>query len=217
MRAVTSIAAVALLVSSATSTRVARADAVDPPPSCPSGETGVTDHGGGRCMKDPPKNCPPGWTGALGGTCIVHQCTSDAQCDGGTCREQSVCMKQYFRPNYGAAPASRGDTRLAALGPLPAEVGPPIADWAAESFCGAGNPCSGADHRCEPRKVCLPRGATAAAVVAPAADGSFPPPPSRGCAACAAGGERADAPLAIATWAVGLGLVAWRRRRTRRG
>jgi hypothetical protein len=207
--------ALAALAATAVGPRAALADAVGPPPSCGWGETGVSDHGGGKCLKNAPTNCEPGWQGALGGTCIVHECSDDSTCGAGkTCREQSVCVKKYFRPNYGASPAARGDTRLVAFGPPPMEVGPPIEAWAAHAFCGPTTSCSGSDLRCEPRKVCLPTGVPAAVAMVPEADGAVRPP--RGCGGCALA-DRDASPLALAAAIAALTATMWRRGARGRG
>lgn len=201
--------AVAAMAAMSLAPRHARADVVDPPPSCGWGETGVSDHGGGKCLKNAPTSCEPGWQGALGGTCIVHECADDSTCGAGkTCREQSVCVKKYFRPNYGAAPTAHGDTRLVAFGPPPMEVGPPIEAWAPESFCGPASTCSGPDRRCEPRKVCLPTGVPAAVAMVPDPDGTVRPP--RGCGGCGLA-ERAASPLALAAALGSIAAAVWRR------
>src|SRR5262249_15741459 len=72
----------------------ASADVVMPPPKCPRGQVGVTSHGGPRCEIEPPKACPTRWDGALGGTCILTPCTTDADCSEGLgCVEHSVCLE----------------------------------------------------------------------------------------------------------------------------
>lgn len=196
----------------------ARADAIEPEPSCPGGQVGVSDHSGPRCEAEPPTNCPEGWRGVRGGTCILHTCDGDAQCGGKSCVEQPTCVEKRLRRfKYGAldaAPQSRTQGNVpAAFGPpmQPIPIDPPEEYWEPINFCGPGS-CGGKDQKCEPRKVCVSRGAAAQpATVGP--DGNLRPP-AKGCAACAVGGE-GDATLGLL--ASGVVLMGWSWRRARKG
>lgn len=169
-----------IAVSTVFTSAPARADAVPPAPSCPSGMTGVTSHRGPQCMENAPKNCPNGWSGVLGGKCVLRPCESDASCEqGSTCVEHSVCLEpqvdefyeyneepQHLKDSSPPRPVPGSLLGSAGLfaGPMRPKVRrpKPITRYQAVNLCARDVAC-GLPSTCQPEKLCVPKGTRAVA------------------------------------------------------
>lgn len=143
----------------------ASADAVPPPPrTCPTGQVGITDHRGARCVERAPTNCPAGWIGELGGKCVLHVCTSDDACGKDKqCREIDACLHEWLQ-EWGEA--ARPDPFVLAAPPHRLE--PPIRRVDAVDVCQPDRKCP-IDSTCGKAKVCLPVGVKKAGAWKPGA------------------------------------------------
>jgi MYXO-CTERM domain-containing protein len=155
------------------------ADVVMPPPTdCPDGETGVTSHGGPRCMKVAPTDCPNGWRGQLGGHCSLAPCRDDTTCQQGEeCVEHAVCLQPFEdwfydygeeeSEKHGLLPPPASDL-LRSPGLLAGPMAPrtkrekPIVRYDAVNLCTREIACV-ASGTCQPEKLCVPRGTRALA------------------------------------------------------
>jgi hypothetical protein len=156
----------------------AAADAIMPPPDdCPSGETGISSHGGPRCVKVEPTDCPVGWRGALGGDCMLRPCAADKDCEPSeACIDHSVCLQPsedgYY--DYGEQPPPGEAEETGALprnyprellgGPMAPKVQrkKPIIRYEAVNLCAPSVQCA-APRTCQTEKLCAPKGKRAVA------------------------------------------------------
>lgn len=177
----------------------ARADAISGPPACPPGARGAASHAGQWCAPWP--------------------CTSDTECEGGTCRDWRVCTRPAMVHPGGLGgidrPPSRMELVVGTCDPAVACTGteepPPV-------FAGTFEPDA---PTCTEARVCVPAAlpplpprSTGVPSAIPSSPLSPPPPPpltaARGCA-CRAGPTRGSlAPPALALAVIAL--VARRRR-----
>ena len=191
------------------------ADAVPPPPDdCPSGTEPVTDHGGPRCEKAAPKNCPSGWRGVIGGECVLHQCTADADCreTGRVCRPASLCFEPHQR--YSTCQGSRSN----ALGAPPVLGGPcmqlpePVTDWNPVNVCGGTERCA-SPGECRPSKLCVVPNSPSPKVMPRDESGQVQSKPSGCGSGCvSAPGHSGTAAALMAIGALGAALALRRRR-----
>lgn len=211
--------------------RAASADAVPPPPvQCPPGTVGVTDHGGPRCEKVAPTNCPNGWFGVVGGRCVLHQCTEDAQCShvGKVCRPATLCFEPRTRSSTcGALEVPRGSELGVprVLGEPCAQLPEPVTDWVAVNVCGASRACA-SPSECRPGSLCVtptapPPGPEPNGGSPPSSNGFAQPPPNggmqprpSGCGSGCAGSPASG--ISGALFSIGA-LALWSARRRERG
>ncbi|MEJ7733674.1 MAG: hypothetical protein WKG00_31325 [Polyangiaceae bacterium] len=156
----------------------AAADAVMPPPDdCPSGERGVTSHGGPQCVKVEPTDCPSGWRGVQGGNCMLRPCATDEGCGPSeACIDHSVCLSpsedEYYDHGEQPPPGESGETgalpqnypRELLGGPLAPKVKrkKPIIRYEAVNLCAPSVQCD-APRTCQTEKLCAPKGKRAVA------------------------------------------------------
>jgi MYXO-CTERM domain-containing protein len=150
-------------------------------------------------VRGPPTNCPPGSrgdSGHEGPACVVHDCSTDAECKGGkVCRKQSLCthVHEYGHRRQPGRKFKR--TVVTSTCSKPAD-------------CKAPDTCSTA-KRCVPKSV--PSSGTAKPKPTPTTGSTSAPPSSSSKCATAAPGSRNTA----ASWLWLLGLVAALRARRR--
>lgn len=178
--AVTALAATSLgLATGLVAPGSASADVVmSPPDNCPSGEVGITSHGGPRCVAVAPTDCPVGWVGQLGGTCALTPCAVDSTCGPGkACVEHSVCLQPMEDGFYDYGEEEReqhgslepvGGSLFRSPGLLAGPMAPkkprskPIFRYNAVNLCSADVACA-APGTCQSEKLCVPSGQRALA------------------------------------------------------
>jgi len=149
---------------------LARADALPPPRSCPSGEVWVRGHSGG-CRPEAPDDCAPGWRGRIGGVCVVAvpdvgaspPCPSDE-----AAATVTLCLEKRLDHGNGRVhydPPREYDATVGIVGPTAA--------------------CEGPGRRATAGEVCVDVGQTPTAFVVPASD---PPAPLNGPRVAGGGG-----------------------------
>jgi hypothetical protein len=139
---------------------VAHADAVMPPPEdCPPGQVGTTSHGGPACAREAPKNCAPGYRGEVGGSCVLADCSSDAECEAGTrCVQVDACQELrelYWNGWYWRAQQRVPRSNLLGGPPAPQPEGDPPKAWVKLRICGQDGACN-SPAECRPMGLCYP-------------------------------------------------------------
>lgn len=121
------------------STTLAMADAVPPPPPCPDGKVGISNHEENSCVDPPPKDCPAGWFPELRGLCELRVCQKSSDCGAGyECKPASVCQHDEMRERRGRS------------------QGPPYKVTVTAGICSDGIECPDGNE-CKKPKICLPK------------------------------------------------------------
>ena len=160
----------------------ARADALPPDESCPSGEVWVRGHSGG-CRKEAPDDCAPGWIGAIGGTCVVDVSPEVASppCPGDkVARPVTLCLERRL---------NHGNGRV--------QYDPPREfDWPV-GIVGPAAPCDGAERHVAAGTICIARDQTPTEFVMPSSDLGGPRVPRTGCGRGCEGGAASGLGFAL--------------------
>jgi hypothetical protein len=171
-------AVLALALTAIAAPSSAPADVVRPPATdCPEGEVPGIGHSA-RCVKKAPEDCPTGWRGAIGGTCRLTPCETNASCsEGESCVEHLVCLAPYLDEFYdhgeeererhgmldpGEGALLRSPTLLAAPMMARTRRPKPITRYSAVNVCSPEVACA-APATCQHEKLCVPRGRRAVA------------------------------------------------------